>query len=183
MAKRTAESAKRTDENSPAIYRWERIRILSLSPQSGRLNQASRALCGSPVRYADSLTSFNRNPSTEVAVSKLRKADDPQTLMSFEQSPLNTEPRAVATGSYTQLTIDRGSIGVEWPHPVATARGSVLSGDVACTYRSDFLHGLSFDTASEPFRTGWAAKAARPRVRFLNLPTFDRHTVLFSHDA
>ncbi len=72
-------------------------------------------------------------------MSKLRIEDDPQTLMSFERTPLNTEPRADrgpqagsllgvvdATGSYTQLTIGRGSIGAEWQHPVATARGSVL---------------------------------------------------------
>ena len=46
--------------------------------------------------------------------------------------------------SQTQLIIDRGSIGVEWRHPVATACGSVLSGDVAYTYRSHFLHGAQF---------------------------------------
>ena len=61
---------------------------------------------------------------------------------------MNRAAQAVATGSYTQLAIDCGSIGVEWQHPVATARRSVLSGDVACTCRSNFLHGLSFDTVS-----------------------------------
>src|SRR5260370_37621933 len=31
-----AESAKRTRENSPAIYRWDRVRTSETSPQSGR---------------------------------------------------------------------------------------------------------------------------------------------------
>jgi hypothetical protein len=39
-----------------------------------------------------------------------------------------------------------------------------------------------FDTASGPFRTGWAAKAATPRVRFLNPPTLGPPSS-FSHDA
>ena len=74
MEKRKSESVKRTAENSPAIYRWD-SRILSLSPQSGRLNQNSRVSCGrlpvralriSAVRYADSLLPSDPDPSTQV---------------------------------------------------------------------------------------------------------------------
>src|SRR6267378_620121 len=65
------ESAKRTNESSPAIYRWDHARVLLLSPRSGRLNPLSRTfrivgLRISVVRNADSPAIPECDPSTEV---------------------------------------------------------------------------------------------------------------------
>jgi neopullulanase len=71
-AKRTnqRQSAKRTDESSPAIYRWDQTHISSLSPQSGRLKTLFQvflliALKTSVVRYTDSDALLPRCPSDE----------------------------------------------------------------------------------------------------------------------
>jgi glycosidase len=65
------QSAKRTTESSPAIYRWEQVRLSNLSPRSGRLKLVSRLhrlipLQSSVVRFTDSRTFLQPDPSTEV---------------------------------------------------------------------------------------------------------------------
>jgi len=65
------QSAKRTNESSPAIYRWDQVRNSDLSPRNGRLNLFSRLhrlilLQASVVRFADSQEFFPNDPSTEV---------------------------------------------------------------------------------------------------------------------
>ena len=65
------QSAKRTNESSPAIYRWDQVRISNQSPRSGRLNLLSRLRWLSPlhtsvVRFTDSRAYLPHDPSTEV---------------------------------------------------------------------------------------------------------------------
>jgi len=48
----------------------------------------------------------------------------------IERLPLNTELGAVATGSKLNSSLIAVSVVVECLHPVATAPGSVLSGNV-----------------------------------------------------
>ncbi len=64
-------SAKRTNEGSPAIYRWDQVCSSSLSPRSGRLKLLSRLdrlipLQTSFVRFTDSRAFLPHDPSTEV---------------------------------------------------------------------------------------------------------------------
>src|SRR6185295_10616589 len=65
------QSAKRTNESSPAMYRWDQVRVQSLSPQSGRLKFVKKSFGesekrGAVVRFADSLAFLPNHPSTEV---------------------------------------------------------------------------------------------------------------------
>jgi hypothetical protein len=64
-----SQSAKRTNESSPAIYRWDNARVLLLSPRSGRLNSLSLGhrsfVQTSVVRDADSRAIPECEPSTE----------------------------------------------------------------------------------------------------------------------
>ncbi len=64
MRKHLPESAKRTVENSPAIYRWDWISLVTRSLRSGRLNDRCRLK--SAVRFADSEVPPGVDPSTQV---------------------------------------------------------------------------------------------------------------------
>ncbi len=44
-------SAKRTNENSPAIYRWDQVRVCVSSPRSGQQNLQDRAAAFSSARF------------------------------------------------------------------------------------------------------------------------------------
>ncbi len=65
------ESAKRTSERSPAIYRWDPVPVSIVSPRSGRLKLVSRLhrlipLQTSFVRFTDSRAFLPHDPSTKV---------------------------------------------------------------------------------------------------------------------
>ena len=65
------QSAKRRNERSPAIYRWDQVRSSNLSPRSGRLKFVKKSFGeserrGSVVRFADSRAFLPNDPSTEV---------------------------------------------------------------------------------------------------------------------
>src|SRR5258705_1642105 len=65
------QSAKRTNESSPAIYRWDQVLGSNLSPLSGRLKFVREAFGegekrGSVVRFTDSRDFLAHYPSTEV---------------------------------------------------------------------------------------------------------------------
>src|SRR5258705_8446425 len=65
------QSAKRMNERSPAIYRWDEIRSSNLSPRSGRLKFVKKSFGesekrGSVVRFADPQVFLRNDPSTEV---------------------------------------------------------------------------------------------------------------------
>ena len=65
------QSARRTDESGPAIYRWDQVRVRHLSPQSGRLKFEKKTFVEgekrrSFVRFTDPPGFLPHGPSAEV---------------------------------------------------------------------------------------------------------------------
>src|SRR5258708_37512114 len=80
MNKVVTKSAQRTDENSPAIYRWERSFVLEASPRSGRQN-----VCATTLRFfCRRFTGSDRKQCGNLPSSEL--------LGYFRSSASRTEP-------------------------------------------------------------------------------------------